>query len=383
MSNFFSRVKNQSSLVFSNIAAAAIHGFFWIYLAKILDKAEYGELGYLLSIASLGASIALVGLPTMIVVYGSKKENVLSPAYTLGLITSSITSIVSYLITQNFVISILIIGLVLFGLMESELNSKKRFLAYSVNNISRRILLVVFALILYPVFGINGVLFGIFLSMLSGFIGLYNFLRNKKISISTLKLKIRFLINDYFSSLSSTVLFTGDKLIIGTLAGFSLLGNYQLAIQPLSVLQVIPSALMVYLMPLESQGMKNKKFKIYSVGLMCILTIISIALIPYAVDRFLPVYKEAIIPMQIIIVSVIPTTINMIFSAEFYANERSKIVLISSIIQVGLYFILIPLLGTSWLGLTGIAISYLVSVIAISIFNIMVKKQLFFKSYNN
>lgn len=363
-------------LVFSNISAAAIQGFFWIYLAKILEKPQYGELGYLLSLASLFSSIALVGLPTLIVIYGAKKENVSSPSYTLALITMSITSIAAFLITKNIFVSVLIFGTVLISLFEAELNSKKRYKAYSINNITKRIIVVIFALLFYPFFGINGILIGFFISTLSGSIGFYNYLKNKKIRISALKPKLRFLINDYFSGVMGTILFTGDKLIIGSLASFTLLGNYQLSIQPLIVLQVIPSALLTYLMPREAQGIRDIRYKIYSILLISAISVISIGLAPYAVDTFLPKYHEVISAIQLMIISIIPSTANMIFAAEFYAKEKSKIVLTSSVLQVCLYFVLIPILGTSWLGLVGISIAYLISATGVSVYSVIMRHKI-------
>ena len=373
MWSHFLKIKDQSALVSSNITAALIGGLFMIYLASILEKEVYGELGYLLSIVSLGSSLALIGLPTLIVVYGAKKENIYYPAYALGLISSLIVSLGSYIITQNFVIGLLTFGFILFSLFEATLNSKKKYLSYSINNISRKILVVIFVLALYPILGLQGILLGYFISTAAGFFGLYNIFKSKKISITTLRPKLGFMINNHLSSISSTLMLTADKLIIGSLMGFSFLGSYTLAIQPLAMLQTVPSALMVYLLPKEVQGLKTKKAKFYTIVLSCIMIVLVIIGIPYAIDLFVPEYQESITLMQILMISIIPITIAMIQQTEFLAKEKSKIVLIGFSIQTGLYLILIPIFSTS-LGLVGLGYAFLISTIIKVIYNTYAKK---------
>ena len=372
--SYFQRIKDQSALVFSNITAALIGGLFWIYLASILEKDIYGELGFLLSIVSLGSSVALIGLPTLIIVYGAKKENIYSPAYSLGLISALIVSLVSYFVTQNFVIGLLTFGFVLFSLFEATLNSKKKYLSYSINNISRKILVVIFVLALHPILGLEGILLGYFIATAAGFLGLYNFFKSKKISITTLKPKLSFMIHSHLSGISGTLMLTADKLIIGSLMGFSFLGSYTLAIQPLAMLQTVPSALIVYLLPKEAQGLKTKKIKFYTIILSCIMVIFVIAVAPYAIDLFVPKYQESIIPMQVMMISIIPITISMIQQTEFLAREKSKFVLIGSSIHSGMYLILIPIFSFTSFGLPGIAYAFLFSSIIRVIYNILAKK---------
>ena len=370
------KIKDNLALVFSNVIGAAINGIFWIYLASILEKTEYGELGYLLSIAGLSSTFALIGLPTLIVVYGAKKEPVFAPAYMLGVGTGIVATILTLFITQNIVISIVVIGLVFFNLLEAEFNSKKRYIAYSINSLSRKILMVVFVLFFYYTFGFEGILWGYVLSLLPGLYSIYSFVRSKKMSVSLLKPKIRFMINTYFTGLIQTLLFTADKIIIGSLAGFMLLGSYQLTIQPLLMIQVVPSALMVYLLPKESEGSKNKKFKIYSFLIALILSVVVFFSIPYIVEQFLPKYEEAIFPIQVMVFGIIPITANMILSTEFIAREKTTTVLIGTIIQTGTFLSLIPILGTEWLGLLGIVYAFLIATLSHLVY-LMSKKYIF------
>ena len=68
--------KDQAFVSVSRLIAAFISGIFWFYLAAFLDKDEYGELGYLISIAGVASGVSILGLNQIIVVYGPKNENI-------------------------------------------------------------------------------------------------------------------------------------------------------------------------------------------------------------------------------------------------------------------------------------------------------------------
>ena len=67
-------------------------------------------------------------------------------------------------------------------------------------------------------------------------------------------------------------------------------------------------------------------------------------------------------------------TISSIQQSQFLGRENSKIVLIGSISQSGLYLILLVILGQSY-GLVGIALSFLAAVIIRTVFNHFVEKH--------
>ena len=82
----------------------------------------------------------------------------------------------------------------------------------------------------------------------------------------------------------------------------------------------------------------------------------------------LPKYNDSIIPMQIMSLAIIPSTLSTIQAVQFLGKENSRIVLIGSIIQSGSYFVFIIVLG-QYLGINGIAIGFLISAIIRSIFH--------------
>ena len=126
--------------------------------------------------------------------------------------------------------------------------------------------------------------------------------------------------------LSNMLFWWGDKLIIGTVFGFSTLGSYQLAVQYLLLLDTIPRALTIYLIPQESQGKQNKKIKIFAIGISVIVVIVSIVILPFAIDTFFSEYQESILPAQIMSIATIPIMFYNIFEAQFFGKEQPRVV---------------------------------------------------------
>ena len=58
----------------SNLISSLVYGIFWLYLASIIAKTEYGELGFFMGIVNVGMVISLLGLRATIMVYEPKKE---------------------------------------------------------------------------------------------------------------------------------------------------------------------------------------------------------------------------------------------------------------------------------------------------------------------
>jgi len=241
--------------------------------------------------------------------------------------------------------------------------------------IATSITAIIFAIILYQYLGITGILLGYFIATLFILKEISILLKGRKIDFSALRSKIFFTANSFIMRLSTVFFFWGDKAIVGAMFGFTLLASYQLAGQYLLLLEGIPRAIMIYLVPQESEGTKNKKIKIFAISVSILSALVSIIIVPFAINAILPEYEDAILPIQILSLSVIPLTISAIQSSQFLGKENSKVVLIGSIIQSALYIILIVLLGTPY-GLEGIALGLLTATVVRTIFNSLVVKFL-------
>lgn len=380
--NFKNKMKNIVSLGTANFSAAIIIGLFWFFLARIIEKTEYGEIGFLMSIANVGFAISMIGLGATVVVYGPKKENVFPAAFILVLISSSIAGLITYILVQNIVTSLLIIGMVVFFIISTGLQSKFRYSNFSKHLVIRAAISVLLALFFYQLYGINGILLGYFLANFLILKELHSLLKHNKIQFSVIRNKVKFMIKMWSNALSGILFWWGDKLIIGSLFGFSMLGNYHLSVQYLLLLETIPRSLAQYLVPQESSGQNNKKIKIFSIILACLISIVSIIIIPFAIGLFLPEYLESVIPIQIMSIAIIPLSISTIQQSEFMGKEHSSQVLFGSLVQTGTYFSLIVILGEIY-GLEGFAIGFLSSAIIRVIINLFLKRFLFKKNKPN
>ena len=121
----FSKIKDLLSLSSANLISSLIYGLFWIFLASLFTNEEYGELGLFMSVARVGSGIALLGLAGTILVYEAKNQNIFPASFVIVLISSTVASIVAFVLTQNFMASLLLFGLTIFFIILSALNAKK------------------------------------------------------------------------------------------------------------------------------------------------------------------------------------------------------------------------------------------------------------------
>ena len=371
---FKNKLKDILSLGAVNVSSSIIFALFWLYLATILPKTEYGELGFLISIVNVGGAISLMGFRAVVVVYESKKENVFFPSFILVLISANITALVTFVFTQNVMISILIVGLTIFNIILAGLNSQQRFKDFSLHKILRAVITVLLSIIAYQYFGLDGILLGYFISTLLILIELRQLMKNRKLEFSLLKPKIPFMLHAFVIRLTEVFVRWGDKLLIGFLFGFSFLGSYYVAVQFLFLISTVPQSVSIYLLPQESRGQKNKNIKFFSIGISCLIAIVSIMIIPYGINELLPKYEESIMPMQILSISIIPLTIKSIQESEFFGKENSRVVLIGSVIQSLFYLMSIILFGQIF-GLIGLSIGFVLAVIIRVVFNVLINKK--------
>ena len=377
---FKKKIKDLLSLGGSNFFASLIGGLFWLYIAKILDKAEYGEIGYLISFATVAAGFSIMGFTTLVVVYEAKKENVFPASYMIVVIASIIAAIVAYVLLQNIIVSLLIMGMASFEVIIHNFLAKKQYLKFSKYFLFKQVVSVILAILFFEIWGINGILFGYFLGLLIGFIELNPLMKNRKIEYSVLKPKMKFMLETFSLRISEIVYRSGDKLLIGAIFGFTLLGSYYFIAQYLFLLDNFPKTITQYLLPQESEGKENKKVKILSILVACIVSLISIFAIAYFIETFFPKFSETVFPIQIMSIGIIPLTISQIQLTAYLGKGKSRIVLIANIFQVSLYFLLIILLGES-LGLMGIAIAFLISASLKPIFILLLEYKMYKKSF--
>ena len=310
-----------------------------------------------------------------ILVYEPKKENVFTTSYVVILISSSLAGIVTYVISQNFIVSLLVIAMTSFTIILQGLLSRKNYRRFSINKILKASISIFLALLFYYIFGINGIFLGYIIGSLVILVELKTLVKDQKIKFSILKQKIKFMLPAYSNRLLDVSFVWGDKLLLGSIFGLSMLGSYFFAAQYLFLLQTIPLSIFQYLVPQESEGKKNKNIKIFSIILASLIAVISYLTLPFFVGTLFPNFEESIELMQIFSLAVIPITISQIQITQFLGKEKSQMVLIGGVFQTTIYLLFVVLLG-NYFGLRGIAIGLVISVIIRIILNLLIAKRL-------
>ena len=374
------KFRDLSFFSIGTIVTNGIGGLFWLYMASLLGTEKYGEISYLISIGLIASTMSLAGMSNILIVYGAKNIKIQSTIFLVGLISSGITAlIVFFFVIKDPTISLYVIGFVIFTLVTAELIGRKLFSKYSKIIIIQKILLVIFSIILYHLIGLQGILLGMAISFLIfGFI-MYKIFKETKINFGIFKGKYRFSINSFLLDISGAFDGSLDKIIIAPLLGFALLGNYQLAIQFIALLYVIPGMLFSYILTHDASGNSTKLVKKIIIMISIIFATLSIILSPIVIPFLFPGFTEAIILIQIMSVSIIPSAIASTYISKYLGLENSKIVIIGSGLYLVTQIMSIIVLGIMY-GINGIGVSIVISAFIHMIYFIVIEK--FVKNHN-
>ena len=355
-----SGIKGISIIGLSDIASSIIGVVFWLYLASLLGAENYGHLSYFLSIASITSTISLLGTGNVISVYIAKKIKIEATIFLIPIVAGSIAAVILYLVFSDLGLTVYVLGAVIFGLATTEILAKGLFKSYSKYLLVSKILVVTLSIGLYQIIGIQGILLGVGLGFFIFMIRIYKGFKESKIDFSLLKPRSGFLVNSYALELINSFHGSLDKLIILPFVGFALLGNYQLGVQFLAILHILPGIVYKYVLPQDASGKPNKKLKQLTIISSIGIAILGIILGPIIIPLFLPQYTEAIAIIQIMSISVIPSTINLMYTSKLLGNEKTKFLLIGSGIYLITLILGIIILGLIY-GINGMAVSIIIS----------------------
>ena len=356
-----------------------IGGIFWLYMASLLGTEGYGEISYIISIGIMAGTISLAGMSNLLIIYGAKNIKIQSTIFLIGLISSGITAIIIFFIVDNNItLSLYIIGFVIFTLVTSELIGQKLFSKYAKIIIIQKIMLVIFSIVLYHLIGLQGIMLGIAISFLVFILMMYKTFREIKIDFSILKSKYKFSINSFLLDISNAFHGSLDKIIIAPILGFSLLGNYQLGLQFIGLLYLIPGMLFSYALTHDASGNSTKLVKKIIVMISIIFAVISIIMAPILLPILFPQFTEAIVVIQIMSLSIVPSAIASTYISKYLGSENSRIVLIGSGLYLLIQVISIIVLGNMY-GVNGVALSIVISALVHVVYFIIVDK-LYYKN---
>lgn len=353
---FFQKSKNLTAVGTGYIVASAISGLFWIFLASVLEKEEYGELGYWLAVIGTVGAVATVGSSNTLTVYVSKGVKIQSTLFLITFIAGISLSIGLLVFTQNIFVSFYPLAVVIFSTIIFDLLGKKAFVNYAGVLIIQRILMVLLSLAFLQIWGVNGIVFGYTLSLAVFSFLIYKSIQEGKIDFKLLKDRKNFIINNYGINLLEVINVNVDKLIIFPIFGAIILGAYQLGFQLFFVIMVIPNIVTQYTLPHDASGNKNKLLKKYTLIISTIISGLTIIFAPYLIPITFPKFVEAIEVIQIMGFAVVPSALTLILTSELLGNEKSKSVVLGVIVSITVLIVGIILLGEI-IGLIGMAVA--------------------------
>jgi O-antigen/teichoic acid export membrane protein/4-amino-4-deoxy-L-arabinose transferase-like glycosyltransferase len=373
VNRILSKFKDLTTLGSANILSTAISGVFWFYVASLLGTTHYGEVSYYIAIAGIASTVSFLGAGTTTIVFTAKGEKILSTIFSITVISTTIASIILFILFRNFGVSLYVIGSLVFSLSTADILGQKLYKDYSKYLITQKILFVGFALGFYYLIGPQGVILGYAISFLPYFARIYHGFKESKTNVSLIRPHFGFMMNSYVLDLSRTFSGQTDKLIVAPMLGFSLLGNYQLGLQFLSLLGILPNIVYQYILPHDSTGKSNKKLKRATILVSVILAVSGILFAPLVLPHLFPKFKEAIGVIRIISLAIIPISINLIYISKFLGSERSRIVLIGSGIYLLVQVLSIFILGKIY-GVNGVAGAYVLASFAEALYLITIDR---------
>lgn len=362
--NFFkvkaSTIKDLGFIGFSNIAGSGVSGFFWLYFANLLGPNNFGEIQYYLAVAGTAYFFASIGTPKTIVVYAAKNVRIHSSIFVISIIGGLITFLILFGIFGRLDIGFIVLGFIIYDLAINFLLGKKEYSKYSINFLVQKCLMAGLGVGFYYLFGVEGIIYGMALSYIHFIFITLKISKETKIDFTLLKSRAGFITNNYLESAIGGVKGNIDKIIMLPLLGFTLLGNYALAMQIYLILMVFSSTIFKYLLPQDSSEISNTQLKKITIIVSIIISSVSIIVAPLIIPQLFPDYIDSINAVQILSLSIVPATIGYLYISKFLALERSRFVLIGRIISLSSLAIGMIILPEHY-GVIGASVAFVIS----------------------
>jgi O-antigen/teichoic acid export membrane protein len=361
-------IKNLSVLGVADLGTAVIGGGFWLVIATLIEPEEYGEINYLLSIVGVSFSICLIGIRETIIVYTTKK-NPITP--TIFIITgfSGLAGFIALSgIFSRLDISFLLLGYIINELCLGYFLGLKSYKTYSKFVLVQKVSSFGLGIIFVLIFGYEGLIAALALSYIHFIFIYFKVIRKEKINFSLLR-DSKFFIENYVMNVSSSFRSHLDKIILLPIVGFTIIGNYALALQVFAIMMSFPRLVFKYILPEDTDGNENKKLKIFTIIFGVVMALLGYFLSPIIIPVIFPKFLEAIAIIQIISFAAIPSSINQIQTSKLLSKEKSRSVLISRLFGLSTMITLLVIL-TPTMQEIGIAIAFLASsiILCISLF---------------
>jgi len=358
-------ISSLSALGIADLGSALIGGVFWLVIATLIEPEEYGEINYLLSIVGISFSICLIGIRETIIVYTTKKNPITSTIFVVTGISSLVGFVALSGIFSRIDISFLLIGFIINELCLGYVLGLRLYKKYSIYVLIQKILSFVLGIIFVIIFGYEGLIIALALSYVHFIIIYIKVIRLEKIKFSLLK-ESKFFLENYMMNISSTFRSHLDKIILLPIVGYTIIGNYALALQVFAIMMIFPRLVFKYILPEDTEGNENSNLKIVTIIFGVVISLLVYFLSPIIIPVLFPKFLEVVEIIQIIGFAAIPSSINQIQTSKLLSKEKSRIVFISRLLgavtMISLLLILVPIMKE-----IGIAIAFLASSIILCI----------------
>lgn len=360
-------IKNFGPIATGDIISGIIGSIFWLYLASLLTVSNYGEIQFLISIAGFGVGVSLLAHSNTIIVYEVKQRGLRGILFLLTLIIGAIVSVIIFILYSRLDIVFLTFGMICGEMALGYLLGKKLFVRYSIFLISQKVLMISLAVGAYFLIGFEGIIYGIAISYIPVAIVVFNSFKDSSFDFRLLKENFGFVFNNYAEKFIVFSRKNFDKIIIMPILGFEVLGEFALAIQIFSIMILFASISFKFLLFNDAAGKNSKKFSVIVLLISTVISILGITIAPKVIPILFPQFISVIEIIPIVSLAVIPNTIVLILSSKFLGNEKSRFILVGTIIYAAIYLVLIVILGPSH-GIFGLGMSFLISSVIYSIY---------------
>ena len=138
MNNYWKNIKEKiigqedlAAMGVANLVGSGLTAIFWFYLASMINPENYGEIHYFLGIAGMAQMVSLVSTANVVTVYTAKNIKIQSTLFFLTICAGIISSIIVFILFERIDVSLLILGYVIFELVNGVLIGQKLFKRYA------------------------------------------------------------------------------------------------------------------------------------------------------------------------------------------------------------------------------------------------------------
>jgi len=330
----------------AQLSATILGTVFWLLLARIIHPFAYGHLAWLISVGMIASAACLLGLGKTSVSYYPKerKEELLRGSAFVVLALSSAVGVAISLAIDPW-LGPLIVGLSTFSIATYLELAKRDYRRYMWAWVSARSVALVLPIAIYCAWGmVDGILLGLSMAYLvAGFLSLRRF--PPVPNLRAVCDKLRFTGGSWGADIAGVSANFLDKILIGTLFGWTVLGTYQFAYRIFLLFAVFPQILFFYLLPEKSAEREVRRIELLGVLLSVGLAGLVYLSAPLAIPRIFPDFTDGTRAVQVMGLAIIPLVIAKIRTSEFYSQGRASVIFGSNLIALSV-------------GVTGIAISF-------------------------